>query len=536
MALDNLTLNIIVKALKEQLVGATFGKPLFLGNSDYGYPFSEVKSDGTIKHGTFVFSLNPANPFLSYSHDRYEKVDDNSPFFNSLKKLVLSTVTDVKKLEGERVITISFSANSHDLIEVNSGYDLILELFPNHPNCFIVAYPYGKIVSLYKERTDVEKGIFITRNVSYEYPKKRDTLPSHLDNLEEAKPYLSNAVYRKLKDYVESKKASLDDALKSLIASTSLYLCNKEILPFDFQLKEAKPLSVCDIYQSLVVDQKKMAKLQKEKELITLIDKAIKVVKKKLINLQEDLHDSNDHLKYMEYGQEIYMYQGEIKKGDKVLIKDGYSIPLNPLLDAPNNANRYFKKYTKAKSAVGILNTLILKAKDEEQYLEKKLLEAKDGTPRDIMELKTELLTEGYIKEKQGNRHIPKMSKSHSYDPHYLTLPEGKIGFGMNGLQNEELTFKIAKKDDLFIHVKDYPGAHVVILVGDENENVKRTAYELALYLSHLDNGTVMIAKRKNVKKNSEKIGLVNILKYETVEVKYIRAESIQLFKKSLKQ
>ena len=79
-------------------------------------------------------------------------------------------------------------------------------------------------------------------------------------------------------------------------------------------------------------------------------------------------------------------------------------------------------------------------------------------------------------------------------------------GFGMNGLQNEELTFNIAKKDDLFLHVKDFPGSHVVILEGKDNKKIRETAMELSLYLSHMDNGTVMIAKRKDVKKNPNKV------------------------------
>jgi predicted ribosome quality control (RQC) complex YloA/Tae2 family protein len=130
---------------------------------------------------------------------------------------------------------------------------------------------------------------------------------------------------------------------------------------------------------------------------------------------------------------------------------------------------------------------------------------------------------------------VYKVSKKHKYEPHYLILPQGKIGFGMNGLQNEELTFEIAAKDDIFFHVKDYPGSHVVLLEGKDNQDMKTLACELCLYLSHLDNGTIMIAKRKDVKKNPNKIGLVNILKYETLVVKFIREESLSLFKKALK-
>ncbi|MFA6829827.1 MAG: NFACT family protein [Bacilli bacterium] len=535
MALDNLTIEIITRHLREQLVGSSFGKPLALTEFDYGFPYSEVMEDGSIKHGTFIFSMNPTGPFFTYSYDRYTKIDDTSPFFNSLKKMSMSTITSVKKLKGERIITISMSANSNDLSEINTGYDFVIELFPNRPNCYIIAYPYGRIVSLYRERTNIEKGLFVARNTIYSYPNEREVLPETLTDIEEARHYLNNSLYRHLKTYIDEGKSSLNEALANLHESDSLFFDGKEILPFDFGIPEIKKIKPEGIYSSLVADQKALAKQNKERALIALIEKAIKVSEKKNNNLKEDLQQARVNMVYLEYGQTIYLYQGEITKGDKLLEKDGYSIPLNPFLDGPNNANRYFKRYSKAKSAITILQELIIKSADETEYLKKKLTEAQDGTPRDIQELKSELLEQGYIKEKSVKGHINKVNKRKTYEPHYLILPTGKIGFGMNGLQNEELTFKIALKDSLFLHVKDYPGSHVVILDGSDDDETLLTACELALYLSHLSDGEIMVTEKRNVKKNPEKIGLVSILRYETIMIKNIRQESLSLFRKTLK-
>lgn len=535
MAVDNLSLAIIVDDLKKQMVNSTLGRPFYLGNYSYAFPYSEVISEGNIRHGSFIFTLEPTNPYICYSPLRFEKVDDNSPFFNSLKKLSLGFVTSVVKHKGERIVTFHIKANKNDISEINESYDLILELFPNRPNCYIVAYPYGKIVSVFKEHIDIEKGIYITRNANYIYPIERENLPIDLIDPEQARPYLPNATLRYLKKYVEDNH-NLKDALIKLTSSKNIYVINKDILSFDFDNKDAIKTDSSSLYSLFVTNQKELAKLNKIKELISLIEHALKVAEKKLINLNNDLKNARDRMKYLEYGQMIYLYQSEIKKGDSSLKKDGYDIPLDIHLDPIKNANLYFKKYTKAKSALNILGSLINKTEDEIEYLKKKLIEAKDGTPRDVMELKSELLEAGYIKAKQGRNTVYKVSKKHNYVPHYLILENGKIGFGMNGLQNEELTFNIAKKDDLFIHVKDYPGSHVVILDGSDNDEVLNTACELALYLSHLDNGTVMLAKKKDVKKNSNKVGLVNILHYETKVVKSIRTKSIVAFKKELKQ
>lgn len=535
MAVDNLSLNIIVNELKNQMENAELGRPFSLGNGGYAFPYSEVISEGNIRHGSFIFSLEPTNPFVCYSKQRFEKIPENSPFFNSLKKLALGKVVSVTKHQGERILTIHVLANRNDITETNESYDFILELFPNRPNCFIIAYPYGKIVSLYREHTDIEKGIYVTRNAIYQYPDERESLPLHLEEPEQARPYLPNATLRHLKRYVNDEHHDLDDTLLKMSESKDIYVFKKDILSFDFGLKEAIKVPVSDLYTTFVSNQKELAKLDKIKELVSLIEHALKVAKKKVINLENDLNTAKDRMKYLEWGQMIYLYQGEVRKGDTILEKDGYSIPLNPLYDAPKNANAYFKKYQKAKTALGILDGLIVKTQDEVEYLEKKLEEAHDGTPRDIMELKSELLQEGYIKAKQGRNTVYKVSKKHRYEPHILNVDGGRIGFGMNGLQNEELTFNMAKKDDLYFHVKDYPGSHVVILDGD-GEDIRNTAAELALYLSHLDNGTVMVAKKKDVKKNPNKVGLVNILRYETIVVRYIRPESLELFKKELKK
>ena len=100
----------------------------------------------------------------------------------------------------------------------------------------------------------------------------------------------------------------------------------------------------------------------------------------------------------------------------------------------------------------------------------------------------------------------------------------------MNGLQNEELTFNQAKENDLFFHLKDYPGSHIILFGRQDNETIL-LGCELALFLSHLDSGEVMVTKKKNVKKNSLRIGLVKIKSYNSYMIKSIRKSSLSMFK-----
>ncbi len=536
MAFDNLSLDIITERLNRELEGAVFGKPFAVSKNDYAIPYT-VQEEVGYRHGSLIFSMDPNHPLVSITKQRFEKVLSNTPFFNSLKKMTNSKVTSVKKLKGERVITISMEASKEELDEINDGFDFIFELFPSHPNCYLIAYPYGKIVSLYRSKVDIEKGVALTRNADYHYPDEREVLSPEMETIDEAKPYLTNACYKKLLQCVKDGHDE-KEAIASLSRSKQLYVIGNDILPWHFYHEEAKEIDVSNIYSFYVANQKQQAKLDRNKELIMLIERSLKTAKKKESNLHKDLETANKNLIFERYGQIIYQYQAEINEGDTFIEAEGYKIPLNPKLNAPNNANYYFKKYRKAKSAISILSNLIDNTKYEIEYLEKKLEEAKDGTPRDIMELKTELLQTGYIKEKQTKKNKTKSnkpSKAKRYEPHYILLENGKIGFGMNGLQNETLTFDIASKEDLFLHIKDRPGAHVVILAGRENDEVVKTACELALYLSHQEEGEIYVTQRKNVKKNPEKIGLVNLLSYKVIYLREVRKSSKELFAKVLK-
>ena len=175
---------------------------------------------------------------------------------------------------------------------------------------------------------------------------------------------------------------------------------------------------------------------------------------------------------------------------------------------------------------------MIDKAQDEIDYLALKEKEALKGRGQDILQLKEELVQEGYLKNRQARRLSPKhLEKA---QPHYLVGDSYKIGFGLNAYQNEQLTFHIAQKTDIFVHVKDYPGSHVVILSGD-SEKTRLLAAELALYLSDLDSGDVVVTPVREVKKNKNKKGLVTFHTYSLLTLHSVNESDKEMFAKLLK-
>ena len=110
----------------------------------------------------------------------------------------------------------------------------------------------------------------------------------------------------------------------------------------------------------------------------------------------------------------------------------------------------------------------------------------------------------------------------------YIIYDNVKISFGKNASSNNELTFKIANKDDWYLHIKDYHGAHIIIHNPNPSNAVKLVAAELCLILSNKSAGDIMITNMKNVKKGHA-LGEANLLNYTTITLNKVRESTIEL-------
>lgn len=529
MAMDNLVLKKIASELQEELAGAYFDRPFALAFNQFALPFHGSSNRENGGRGTFILSLEGGNPYVTYSFDKFAKVSLNTPFFNALKKIEGSRVTSVAKLPGERVLVVRSEVLSNSLEQFYTGYELIVELFPQTPNVYFVPFPEGHILAIYKETNDVFKERYMARGFTYIPPAPRKEISLGMPE-EEALTYLSFSTRKLFSAYAE--KNGYEKALNELLSSDSIYRIGKGIEPCSFGRSDAEKVEVKNLYSLFVTNQREKAHQLEEQELIRQIQKAEVIARRKKENLIRDLKASEQRLVYKDYGQLLYAHADSYKPKDKKMVVDNVSIPLKEEWDLSRNAQEYFRRYKKAKTASSILGPMIEKAQDEIDYLALKEKEALKGRGQDILQLKEELVQEGYIRNKQAKHFSPKhLEKA---QPHYLVSDSYKIGYGLNAYQNEQLTFSIAKKTDIFVHVKDYPGSHVVILEGD-SEQTRRLAAELALYLSDLDSGDVVVTPVKEVRKNKNKKGLVTFHTYSLLTLHSIRESSKDAFAKMLK-
>ena len=104
------------------------------------------------------------------------------------------------------------------------------------------------------------------------------------------------------------------------------------------------------------------------------------------------------------------------------------------------------------------------------------------ATPADIQEIKLELQEQGYIKKKKSGKKQRKVKVSAPEEFH--TSDGTTVLVGKNNLQNDRLSFKIANKNEIWLHVKDIPGSHVVIRSTNPSEDTILEAAQLAAYFS----------------------------------------------------
>lgn len=198
-------------------------------------------------------------------------------------------------------------------------------------------------------------------------------------------------------------------------------------------------------------------------------------------------------------------------------------IPLKPNLSPQQNAAKFYKDYTKAKHAEKILSEQIEAAEMEEKYLAAVLEElARAENERDLSEIRAELEAGGYVRPTDRK----KQQKLQPSKPMAFVSTDGyRIFVGRNNRQNDQLSLKTARKDDLWLHVQKFHGAHVIIEchgTTPPDETITQAA-QLAAYYSEAKEGQnvlVDITPARALKKpNGGKPGMVIYDHYRTVIV-----------------
>ena len=222
------------------------------------------------------------------------------------------------------------------------------------------------------------------------------------------------------------------------------------------------------------------------------------IVERATARLSRKIESQTEEVRQAEMG-DVWKMRGDlltanlwrVKRGDTAFEAEDYSVDppatvtveLDGRLSPSANAQRFYRQYTKAKHAKVFLTREIEKSREEIAYLEsvRDALSRASGE-QDLSEIREELWRAGYAARMKGYA-PPKQRKAR---PLVYRSPGGfRVLVGRNNLQNDELTFRLAEKGDLWFHVKNSAGSHVILICGGEEPPAEDYTYAATLAAIH---------------------------------------------------
>lgn len=504
MSISKSFLKVLINRISPQLLNGRFTKILFYNNSDIFITVNDCK---------LFISLNSEQPFLSTCNINTSFSSYVSPFSLSFKNELLNfKIEDISLLNDDRIVM--FNLKGTDDAYHTIYRHLILELFTNHPNAIITNEE--NIISFAYKQTDLTSSRLIRRGLKYNYPEVNfEDNPINSFNKDE-----KEAIYR----LHDQTNRSIENIINEAYNSNTLYKTGNSysIIPL-LQKGESIIVKENDLVYSYLSKAKERRLQSKYATTVELVNSKLRssVTLKK--NLEKDLKKAQADLKYREYGDALLTNQFALplNLGPAKVNIDGMIIEIDNSISIPLNAQKYYKKYQKAKARIKAISPLIKQVEDDIEYFSLLSEQIKLASEDDLEEIKLELINQNLLKEpKVKNKQKTKQTKK--INPYFLTYKNVKIGFGRNNMQNEELTHKRANNKDYFLHIANTHGSHVIIFEENPSNDVIAFAGELTLFLSGKTDGDVIITRKKNIKKLTRP-GLVSFSEYKTIHFNKVR-------------
>ena len=278
---------------------------------------------------------------------------------------------------------------------------------------------------------------------------------------------------------------------------------------------------------------------QKSTDLRKLVATMLERNQKKLHIQQKQMDDTKKMERFKTYGTLLQIYPQEVTPQAKEVTLTDFEtekevrIPLDPQLNAIDNAKRYFERYAKLKRTRDALSELLLETETAVTHLAsiQNALNLAENEA-DLAEIRRELYESGYIR-KRSTKKGQKQEKSHPL--HYVTEDGFHIYVGKNNYQNDELTFKLATGNDWWFHAKQIPGSHVIVRTEGRELPDEHfvTCAQIAGYYSQgreSDKLEIDYVEKKQVKKPSGAVpGFVVYYTNYSMTVKPVLPENVSL-------
>ena len=538
MSFDGFFLHHMIKELQRELINGRIQK--------INQPFDQelvLQIRSNRQSHRLLLSAHPVFGRIQLTQTTFENPAQPSTFIMVLRKYLQGALIEsIEQVENDRIVEITVSNKNEigDHIQAT----LIIEIMGKHSNILLVDKSSHKILEVIKHvgfsqnsyRTLLPGSTYIappsTESLNpftikdeklFEILQTQETTAKNLQSLFQG---LGRDTANELENILVSEKLStfrnfFNQETKPCLTETSFS-------PVSFANQVGEPFtSLSDLLDTYYKDKAERDRVkQQASELIRRVENELQKNRHKLKKQEKELLATDNAEEFRQKGELLTTFLHQVPNDQDQVILDNYytNQPITIVLDkalSPNqNAQRYFKRYQKLKESVKYLTDLIQETKATILYLESVETVLNQAGLEEIAEIREELIQTGFIRRRQREK-IQKRKKPEQY-----LASDGKtiIYVGRNNLQNEELTFKMARKEELWFHAKDIPGSHVVISGNlDPSDEVKTDAAELAAYFSQgrLSNlvQVDMIEVKKLNKPTGGKPGFVTYTGQKTLRV-----------------
>ena len=552
MSFDGFFLHHMVEELRRELVNGRIQK--------INQPFEQelvLQIRSNRQSHRLLLSAHPVFGRIQLTQTTFENPAQPSTFIMVLRKYLQGALIEsIEQIENDRIVEITVSNKNEigDHIQAT----LIIEIMGKHSNILLVDKSSHKILEVIKHvgfsqnsyRTLLPGSTYIappsTESLNpftikdeklFEILQTQETTAKNLQSLFQG---LGRDTANELESILVSEK--LSTFRNFFNQETKPCLTETYFSPVSFANQVGEPFtSLSDLLDTYYKDKAERDRVkQQASELIRRVENELQKNRHKLKKQEKELLATDNAEEFRQKGELLTTFLHQVPNDQDQVILDNYytnqpiTIALDKALTPNQNAQRYFKRYQKLKEAVKYLTELIEETKATILYLESVETVLNQAGLEEIAEIREELIQTGFIRRRQREK-IQKRKKPEQY-----LASDGKtiIYVGRNNLQNEELTFKMARKEELWFHAKDIPGSHVVISGNLEpSDEVKTDAAELAAYFSQgrLSNlvQVDMIEVKKLNKPTGGKPGFVTYTGQKTLRVTP-DPEKITSMKKSL--
>ena len=499
MSFDGFFLHHMVEELRTELLNGRIQK--------INQPFEQelvLQIRSNRKSHRLLLSAHPVFGRIQLTESTFENPAQPSTFIMVLRKYLQGAVIEsIEQIENDRIVEITVSNKNEigDHIQAT----LIIEIMGKHSNILLVDKSSHKILEVIKHigfsqnsyRTLLPGATYIappSTEALNPFTVKDEKLFEILQTQELTAKNLQTLFQGLGKDTAtELERQLVSDKLATFRSffkqETNPCLTDKSFSCVPFSSKTTENFDnlsqLLDVYYKDKAERDRVK--QQASELIRRVENELQKNRQKLKKQEKELLATENAEEFRQKGELLTTFLHQVPNDqDQVILANYYTnqtitIALDKALTPNQNAQRYFKRYQKLKEAVKYLTDLIEETKATILYLESVETVLNQAGLEEIAEIREELIQTGFIRRRQREK-IQKRKKPEQY-----LASDGKtiIYVGRNNLQNEELTFKMARKEELWFHAKDIPGSHVVISGNlDPSDEVKTDAAELAAYFS----------------------------------------------------